>query len=272
MIKYDKMSIDLKDEHLHNSDHQILLGQNNSGDMPQSKYTKMCIATVQQSKWVLHYVKQTSEICMIAVKYDGSALEFVKNKTYDICMAAVQQNAMALCFVPYESFNISSYYEICMEAVQQHGLALQYVHYQTYDKTNSNVSYELIYTKICMIAVKQAGLALRHVKHQTIEICMAAVQQKGLALRYVTNQTREICEAAIKSNGYACIYIVSEQFNNDEYLHLLYMAIYKSDNFFMYNVHYNEPHTRMRKLKKYIKGDTINQVLAISKRSIKRAI
>lgn len=43
--------------------------------------------------------KQTPEICMVAVRQDGEALEYVRERTPEICIEAVKQNARALQFV-----------------------------------------------------------------------------------------------------------------------------------------------------------------------------
>jgi hypothetical protein len=38
-------------------------------------------------------------VCIQAVKQNGMALEFVKNKTHEICLEAVRQNGYALQFI-----------------------------------------------------------------------------------------------------------------------------------------------------------------------------
>ena len=58
----------------------------------------------------LQYVnEQTHELCLEAVKQNGSALRFVKKQTPEICLAAVKQNG-ALQFVMEQTP------EICLEA------------------------------------------------------------------------------------------------------------------------------------------------------------
>ena len=42
---------------------------------------------------------QTEEICLTAVKQDGSALEFVKNQTKDVCLEAVRQNKTVMDYI-----------------------------------------------------------------------------------------------------------------------------------------------------------------------------
>ena len=87
------------------------------------------------------------EFCLVAVKRDGHALQFVNNQTQEICLAAVKQNGFALRFV------INQTPEICLEAVKRNGCALEYVKEQTSD--------------ICLEAVKRDGYALEYVKEQT---------------------------------------------------------------------------------------------------------
>ena len=45
------------------------------------------------------YYPQSEELCLIAVKNNGLALEFVKNQTDDICFEAVKRNSMAIKYV-----------------------------------------------------------------------------------------------------------------------------------------------------------------------------
>ena len=88
------------------------------------------------------------EYCLVAVKRDGLALEYVKEQTHEICLQAVKRTGYALEYVKEQTS------DICLEAVKQHGLALRFVKEQTPD--------------ICLEAVKrQHGFALKYVKEQT---------------------------------------------------------------------------------------------------------
>lgn len=90
-----------------------------------NQYEDLCLEAVKQKHYACEAMKlikkQTDEICLIAVKQDGRALQYVKNQTVDICIAAVKQNGLALKFVNNQN------YEICVEAVKQNGMALQFV-------------------------------------------------------------------------------------------------------------------------------------------------
>ncbi len=70
----------------------------------------------------LKYVKkQTHQICLEAVTYNGHALEYVKKQTPEICLAAVKQNGYALKFVKNQTP------EICLEAVKENDFAFLYI-------------------------------------------------------------------------------------------------------------------------------------------------
>ena len=66
-----------------------------------------------------------SEICIEAVREDGTTLEYVKNQTENICLEAVRQDGYALKYVREQTK------EICLEAVRDRGHALKYVKDQT---------------------------------------------------------------------------------------------------------------------------------------------
>jgi hypothetical protein len=169
-------------------------------------------------------------------------------------MAAIQETGYALEHVRQQTS------ETCMTAVQQYGLALQYVQQQT--------------PEICMVAVQQNGLALQFIQQQTPEICMAAVQQNEFALEYVHQQTLEICMAAIQQYGITCMFIKSELFDYDEYVYMMYVAIYKSQ-IFCHHFEIDTIENRIDYLKKYcehITHELINDIMTIKCRSTKKAV
>ena len=72
----------------------------------------------------LQYIKecdQTEKICLKAIRRQGKALRYVKNKTYELCLIAVKQNGNALQFVKNQTE------EICLEAVKQCKYVLRYI-------------------------------------------------------------------------------------------------------------------------------------------------
>jgi hypothetical protein len=125
-----------------------------------------------------------------------------------------------------------------------------------------------------MAAVQQCGGALKYVENQTAEICMAAVQQCGDALKYVENQTAEICMAAIQQDGSSCKYIKYQLFDRDEYIYMIYVAIFKS-RIFTNPLVDDSIENRIDYLREYcshITDELINKIIAINSRSTKRAI
>jgi hypothetical protein len=149
--------------------------------------------------------------------------------------------------------------EICIAAVQQNGRTLVYVKNQT--------------DEICIAAVQQDAFALLYVKNQTSEICMAAVQQDGSTLQYVRQQTPEICMAAVQQYGWACTYIKSQLFDYDEYVYMMYVAIYKS-RIFCNIIGIDTIENKINYLKrccKHITDKLINDIMIVHCRSTKRA-
>ena len=70
-------------------------------DWNDSEY---CLVAVKRDGYALEYVKeQTPEICLEAVKRDGNALEWVKEQTYEICLVAVKENGNAFQYVEEQS-------------------------------------------------------------------------------------------------------------------------------------------------------------------------
>jgi len=139
----------------------------------------------------LEYVKeQSEELCLKAVMKNGHTLLFVKEQTEKICLEAVKQDGFSLKYVREQTP------KICWEAVKQNGHALSYVREQT--------------EEICLEAVKKNGFALQYVKTQTPNICLEAVKKNGLALQFVKIQTNEICSEAVKQNDKALYYVNNE--------------------------------------------------------------
>jgi hypothetical protein len=106
---------------------------------------------------------QSNNVCMIAVKLNGLALQYVQEEitldvntnVYDLC----PNNADVAFDYYYSTSSVIDCYnngrtsELCEIAVQQNGLALQYVDYKT--------------DKICLLALKQNMDALRFIRKIT---------------------------------------------------------------------------------------------------------
>jgi hypothetical protein len=87
---------------------------------------------------------QTEKICLIAVRQNGLAVQYVENQTPEICMEAVKENPMALQYIRNQTR------EICEEAILKAPYALGYVRNQSYD--------------MCKLAVSRHALAIEHIR------------------------------------------------------------------------------------------------------------
>ena len=71
---------------------------------------ELCIEAINQKYYTCDAMKeiqnQTEEMCLLAVKQNGMALQFVKNQTNEICLLAVKQNGMALQFVNDKEYKL----------------------------------------------------------------------------------------------------------------------------------------------------------------------
>ncbi len=116
--------------------------------------SEYCLVAVKENGYALEYVKeQTSEMCLEAVKRDGLTLKFVKEQTPEICLVAVKQNGYALRFVKEQT------HEICLEAVKQYGLAFEFVKEQTplliHSLKKYNDSIYTVFKKVNRIAISE---------------------------------------------------------------------------------------------------------------------
>ena len=97
--------------------------------VPEDKITpEMCLLAVRMNGWALELVPEhmkTYEICFVAVCNRGGTLRYVpENKiTPQLCLEAVRTSGYALLFVPWRMMTP----ELCLAAVQYHGSALMFV-------------------------------------------------------------------------------------------------------------------------------------------------
>jgi len=114
---------------------------------------ELCIEAINQKYYTCDAMKeiqnQTEEMCLLAVKQNGMALQFVKNQTNEICLLAVKQNGMALQFVKNQTN------EICLSAVQQNGMALQFVKDKEYKLLFITSNINIKKDDICSICISQ---------------------------------------------------------------------------------------------------------------------
>ena len=184
---------------------------------------ELCELAVKQNGLALEYVPENiinKELCEIAVQKDGRSLEFIPEKlrTPELCELAVKQDGSSLRFIQQKQRTI----ELCQIAIASNGSSLQYVP----NKYITEEFYEL--------AVKQNGDALVGIPEEfrTKELCELAVKQNGEALFYVPYElrTKELCEMAVKQSIYA-IMSVPEKLKT---LELCEMAVKQDKDAFKY--------------------------------------
>jgi acetolactate synthase regulatory subunit len=163
------------------------------------------------------------------IKLHGTALKYVPEDkiTFEICEVAVKEDGFALEYVLIDKMTDKEYLQICKLAVKNKGYALKYVNT---DKTANSYEY------ICEISVKQSGYALEYVQNdkmtdvEYINICILAVKQSGYALEYVQNDKMtdveyiNICILAVKQSGYALEYVQNDKMTIDQYIYIHELA------------------------------------------------
>lgn len=117
---------------------------------------------------------------------NGLNIRYSPKLTPELCMLAVKQNGLALQYIP----TIIQTKELCEEAVRQNGLAL--VH----------VSMGLQSANIRKIAVEQNGLTIKYVglANQTAELCKQAITQNMTSLEFIFNMTADLWQHAITTD------------------------------------------------------------------------
>ena len=124
----------------------------------------ICEAAVKKNARAFHYVladKMTFQeylvICNIAVKHNGTILQFVPKdfRTYEICKSAVKEEPLALKYVLADKMTSQEYFIICSIAVEENAFALEHV---LVDKMTSQE-----YLIICYKAVEKDADALYYV-------------------------------------------------------------------------------------------------------------
>jgi hypothetical protein len=99
---------------------------------------------------------KTPEEWLEAVKKNGTLIRNMEVQPENICVEAVKQNGLALKFIK----NRYKTPKICVIAVGQNGLALKYVNEQS--------------EKICLTAIKQNPMAIEYVIDRNEEMCNIA--------------------------------------------------------------------------------------------------
>ena len=95
-----------------NIDFKIL--RSNGLELQHIKQTfELCKVAVRQNGFALEFVvDQTEELCLIAVKQSGYALQFVKEQTELVCFTAIDQNKYAIQFVDKKFVDVHIYHKL----------------------------------------------------------------------------------------------------------------------------------------------------------------
>jgi hypothetical protein len=155
----------------------------------------------------IKHVRQTNELCILAVMTDGLALEFIKDKTYEICEWAVLQNPLAMEFVPD---NISLSINVLQTIVKKNYRCVKYINDPYIWQYALDITYNAFFyiqsTEIINYALSKNGELLWHIKNPTNEQCKIAVQTHGMVLERCV-QSKYLQLKAVKSNGMALQFI-----------------------------------------------------------------
>ena len=191
------------------------------------KFGYICREAVQKNGFALQYVPPSlyeceyTDICILALEYDGCVLKFIpiKRRSKHIYERAItssyksfqfitgNEQTEELCeFALHISVEVLKWFSDTMKtpkmlalAVTLNGCALEYIH------------HNMITTELCNIAVKSNGLSLKHVPPAriTYEMCANAVENNPDALQYVplNMKTYDLCVTAYNKKSYVIIHI-----------------------------------------------------------------
>jgi hypothetical protein len=205
---------------------------------------------VKQTPEAIKFIKkQTHEMSLIAVTYNGLLLEHIINQTEEICLAAIKQNPDAFRFVKIQTE------QICIAAVRGNGMNLFHVNlpkstkdpainkiketwndvlhknWGVLNKIKEQMHHgitDVVHVhgnkvgiannqtlQICTEAVKENGLALQYAirEFRTPQVCQIAVEQNELAMAYATYQDSDMCIKAVKKNGIVLQWIKDQSLN-----------------------------------------------------------
>ena len=148
-------------------------------------------------------------IQLIAVKQNGSSINYIKNPSEKVQLAAIAQSGFVIQYINNPSE------EVKMAAVTQEGKAIQYIKNPSDEVQIAAVTttgYAVQHIKnpsdeVKMAAVTTTGYAVQHIKNPSEEVKMAAVTQEGKAIQYIKNPSEEVQMAAVQQSGDAIRWI-----------------------------------------------------------------
>lgn len=112
--------------------------------------------------------------CFILIKKNPKILKYIKKQTYELCLTAVKNNGSSLEYVKPELQTK----KLCTIAVENYGYAIEYV------------NDEFLTKEICLKAVKAHGFSFRKLKDEfkTKDIYIEAIKSKYSLLKYISNK------------------------------------------------------------------------------------
>lgn len=160
----------------------------------------------------LYHLKiQTEKICISALKSQGSALGYIRNKTFTLCVIGVHEDAWSFQYVAaiYEQFSKEELFKICETTLKKNGLLIKLMN-------QINSPLRLIFTsedlyQLYKIAVGQDGSALEFImdNEQTEELCWIAIKHRCIAYKFIATRLKllEITSYVIQRHGLSIEYV-----------------------------------------------------------------
>ena len=179
----------------------------------------------------IHEKLITQEICELAVKQNGMALEFIPEQyiTRKLCQLAIEQNGNAINLIPNDMLDEHLFF--IASKTNKNILIYTPKEYRTkkfceYAIDNKNVFYnipkEYINYELCKKSILKNAISIKYIpkEYRTKELCELAIKQDGSALRYIPKKyrTKELYELAINSSPYALQYIPQTYYSEKLFL------------------------------------------------------
>jgi hypothetical protein len=175
------------------------------------KNEKICLKAVSYDWTLLEFVEnQTDNICIKAINGNYQAIKYVRNQTLNICIAAVKKNFNSIRFITNKSIEIYKELfkkDICEKIFMlikdpSKEIIIEFIK-ACPNALNKKYIKEIDHTiELYNIAVRHQGLSIRYIKDRTPEMCLEAVKTDFKALQYIVDQTEEMCLIAVKANSF----------------------------------------------------------------------
>ncbi len=160
--------------------------------------------------------KQTYELLSWVCSNDGMGLQYAAKKliTGELCEIAVKQNGLALQFVPWniiEECGSEWYIKLCMEALKNDGLALRFI---SPKQINDEMINTAISSRQCLgdegyTERSKYPIAFVPVAKQTNALLRKAVKNTPLCIKSISHSriTKAIAKTAVSGDWHAIKYI-----------------------------------------------------------------